>query len=230
MHQRSALLIVLALCSAAPGPGPAGGAVTGRVLLVNNGKSVTPVDVFVYLEEIHPKHRNPKPGDGVKAQIRQEKEQFTPHALVVPKGAEVVFPNYDLKEHNVFSPSEDMPFDIGRYNQDKKGKSKVFPVSGELSVYCDIHPLMWAKLKIVDSAWIAPVGSDGKFVVTNVPPGKYKVTAWVHDSKEVKSDTIVVTEAGTVDAGEVHLQLGEFKLDHLRWDGTPYPCQPGYKC
>jgi hypothetical protein len=90
---------------------------------------------------------------------------------------------------------------------------------------------MTASVKVVESAWIAPVGSDGAFVLAHVPPGKYKVVAWTPNSKEVKSPkTIVVTERGTVAADELHLQLGEWKSWHLRKDGTPYPCQPGYKC
>jgi plastocyanin len=224
------LLIVLALCSAAPGPSDKGGTVTGHVLLLRDRKAVKAEDVYVYLEELHPRFRKGLPGDGMKAEIRQEDTKFRPRVIVVPAGTEVMFPNYDNKEHNVFSPS-DPPFDLGRYSKNPKGKGKVLKDAGEMAIFCDIHPEMFATVKVVESSWIAAVAADGTYTIPNVPPGKYKVTAWVHDSEEVKSKQIIVTDGDTITTEELHLQAGEWKLWHLRRDGTSYPCPPGYpKC
>ena len=229
------LIIVLALCCAAPDAGSdnlkvVGGRVTGRVALVKDGKPVPPTDVFVYVEETRPKRRKEPLGHGRKGQISQKGEDFLPHALVVPVGTEVAFPNLDFKEHNVFS-SSDPPFDLGRYNHDAKGKTRVFMDPGEMEIYCDIHQQMAARVKVVESAWIARVGTDGSFAISGVPAGTYVVVAWAPDSAVTKSEPIVVTEGATLVAEELHVQLGSWKKNHLRKDGTPYPCPPGYpKC
>jgi plastocyanin len=178
--------------------------------------------VFVYLEPIARRARGAAlPGAGTKREIRQVGEQFVPRVLVVPVGAEVFFPNYENKEHNVFSPTEPI-FDLGRYKTDKKGKSHKFEFADEFDIFCDIHSKMSAKVKAVDSAYIVPV-VDGKFTFTNVPAGKYKVVAWVRESPEVKSGEVTVSAGATTTLDrELHLQVKMLSGCHKRKDGTDY--------
>jgi len=42
---------------------------------------------------------------------------------------------------------------------------------------CDVHPWMFAWVTVVDSPYFAVTGKDGTFKITNVPPGKYTLTA-----------------------------------------------------
>jgi len=42
---------------------------------------------------------------------------------------------------------------------------------------CDVHPWMFAWVSVFDSPYFCVSGSDGKFVIKNVPPGKYTVEA-----------------------------------------------------
>lgn len=42
---------------------------------------------------------------------------------------------------------------------------------------CDIHPWMFAWVSVFDSPYYAISDKDGKFVIKNVPPGKYSVEA-----------------------------------------------------
>ena len=46
-------------------------------------------------------------------------KEFSPHVLVVPVGSTVSFPNHDPFNHNVFSLSEENPFDLGLYGRDE---------------------------------------------------------------------------------------------------------------
>ncbi len=212
-----------------PGAGSAsaGGTISGRVIVVDNGKPVVRDDVFAYLEQL-PVRRHAPPGAGLLREIRQVDQQFTPHVVVVPVGATVAFPNYDRQEHNVFSPT-DPPgqFDLGRYNTDRKGKPHTFDDPGEMDIFCDIHKEMWAKVKVVDSAMIVPI-KNARFTFEHVPPGTYRVVAWAPDSTEV-SEKVVVTEGKTTQLqGDLHVQLGKQK-PHLRKDGRPY-CPRGYDC
>ena len=42
---------------------------------------------------------------------------------------------------------------------------------------CDVHPWMFAWVSVFDSPYFCVSGPDGKFVIKNVPPGKYTVEA-----------------------------------------------------
>lgn len=221
MKLNPAYLLVALVLLAADAP-PHGGAIEGGVVVVKDGKPVKQDDVYVYLEDVkRPRRRRALPGAGVKREIRQKGVEFVPHVLVVPVGTEVAFPNYDREPHNVFSPTGP-GFDLGRYNTDKRGEPYTFLDVDEFDIFCDIHRQMWAKVKVVDSAYIAPV-IDGRFTFGNVAPGTYKVVAWTRNSPEVKSDKVVVTSSGTVKlTSDLHLQLATRSGCHDRKDGTSY--------
>ena len=226
MKRLAFCLVVLA--QAAPGPAtpasaPIGGTIRGNVSVVRNGSIQKAADAWVYLEEVrHRGPRGPMPGTGITAEIRQKGKQFVPHVLVIPTGATVAFPNYDDEEHNVFSPT-DPPgqWDLGRYNTDHKGHTHHFELAEEIDVYCDIHKEMWAKVKVVDSAFIAAV-TNGKFELANVPPGTYKVIAWTPNSAETKSSIVKLQAVGDVQTiEELHVEAGE-AAPHHRKDGSSY--------
>jgi plastocyanin len=206
------------------------GSISGKVVAVKDGKPVAQTDVYVYLEPVGRKaKKTDMPGKGVRKEIHQKAVKgtkvFEPHVVVIPVGGAVAFPNDDREEHNVFSPT-DPGFDLGRYNTDKKGKSQTFEYADEFDIYCDIHPQMWAKVKVVSSAYIAPV-VDGTFTFAGVPSGTYKVIAWTADSAEVKSDKVVVNDAAVTLANALHLQVTTRSGCHDRKDGTPYDAKYG---
>ena len=47
-----------------------------------------------------------------------------------------------------------------------------------IRVKCNIHSWMHAWIGVVDSPYFAVTGSDGKFDLTNLPPGNYTIEAW----------------------------------------------------
>ncbi|HEY5936509.1 MAG TPA: hypothetical protein VIU61_17790 [Kofleriaceae bacterium] len=208
-------------------PASSGGTITGRVEVVKDGKKTGPRDdVWVYLVEdvANPRERRRRPKSPRKKppdrEIRQVKTQFSPRVLVVPLGTTVTFPNYDLEEHNVFSPTDPPgPFNLGRYKLDKKGKAHTFEDPAEMKIFCDIHKEMSARVKVVDSVFIVPV-KNGQFTIEGVPPGRYKVHAWVRDSDEVL-EKIEVTEGAVTKTPDMNLQLKP-ELPHDKWDGSKY--------
>jgi plastocyanin len=223
-HLAAVLLVALAAPDARSTT--AGGVVTGVVRVRDGSGPAKRDEVWVYLELQH-RPRHAQRATPTSREIRQQKREFVPHVLVVPVGATVAFPNYDREEHNVFSPT-DPPgiFDLGRYNTDHKGHVHEFEDAGEIAIFCDIHPQMWARVKVVDTdpAWIAKVGPDGRYAIAGVPPGTYTVKAWTYASDE-SSETVAVTESATVEVPELHVVLGTLQA-HLRKDGTPYPPYP----
>ncbi|HUS32595.1 MAG TPA: hypothetical protein VMZ53_29035 [Kofleriaceae bacterium] len=205
---------------------PAGGSIAGSVVTVKDGKPAKRDDVYVYLQRVGRSKNRELPGKGVRKEIHQKGKAFEPHVVVIPVGGVVAFPNDDKEDHNVFSPT-DPGFDLGRYTTDKKGKPHTFEDADEFDIFCDIHPQMWAKVKVVESEYIAQV-VDGKFSFEGVAPGTYKVIAWTSDSAEVKSDKVVVTAGRSITLpNALHLQLTVASGCHDRKDGTPYDAKYG---
>ena len=220
--KRVYLVLVFALLGA--DPKPSGGTITGKVAAVSNGKVVQRDDVFVYLVEVGKRRRRGAlPGAGKQFAIRQKREEFVPKVLVIPVGADVAFPNDDATDHNVFSPT-DPTFDLGRYGTDKRGRVQRFEDVDEFDIYCNIHSKMRAKVKVVDTPYIQPV-VGGKFTFTNIPPGRYRVVAWMKNSKEVFEEVEVVAGATKQLSAELHPQVVRRSGCHDRKDGSPYPAR-----
>ncbi|HEX5397756.1 MAG TPA: hypothetical protein VFY06_01765 [Verrucomicrobiae bacterium] len=54
---------------------------------------------------------------------------------------------------------------------------------------CDIHPWMFAWVSVFDNPYFAVSGTDGKFVIKNVPPGKYTLVA---DHRKLGTQTAAI--------------------------------------
>jgi len=194
---------------------PKGGSVKGAVTVLAKG---TPKKdrsgVVVYLEGVPgvpPKQKN--------ATIRQREKQFDPPLTIVVKGTTVDFPNEDKIFHNVFSVSRPARFDLGLYKSGAM-KSVEMKRTGTIDVYCNIHPDMVAKVKVVDNAFYTITDKTGAFSLEGVPPGEYPIVAWIPSGDEVKGT--VTVRAG--EAASVELKVNEVatKTTHTRKDGTPY--------
>jgi plastocyanin len=157
--------------------------------------------------------------DRMKAQVRQRNKTFVPDLTVVTRNSTVEFPNDDKIFHNVFSVSRAARFDLGLY---KSGQSKSVKLRrpGEITVYCNIHPEMVTKIKVVDTPHYATTGKDGRFRIAGVPPGTYPITAWQPYGKEFKGT--VTIKPGKTATVNVSMARGKKPKSHLRKDGTPY--------
>src|SRR4029078_815115 len=93
-----------------------------------------------------------RPRPKTHAIIKQREKQFEPPLTVVVKGTTIDFPNEDKIFHNVFSVSRAARFDLGLY---KSGTAKSVEMkrAGVVDVYCNIHPDMIAKVKVLDNAY-----------------------------------------------------------------------------
>lgn len=202
--------------SLAEAPKPAEtGAVAGTVAISKDGSAkANRSGVAVYLENV--------PG-GLPAakskEMRQKNLTFTPGVMVVVKGTTVEFPNDDKVFHNVFSVSRPARFDLGLY---KSGESKAvtFKQAGVVDVYCNIHPQMIGKIKVLDTGYYAVTGADGSFRIKNVPVGTYPLVAWQAYGEEHRGE-VKVAANGTATVS-ISLVEGKAPQTHLRKDGTPY--------
>ena len=59
---------------------------------------------------------------------------------------------------------------------------------------CDVHPWMFAWVSVFDGPYYAITDKEGKFVIKNVPPGKYTLEA-NHRKLGVQTSDVEVTDS-----------------------------------
>lgn len=189
----------------------AGGTVTGKV---TDPKGAPRAKVVVFIEGA------PAPSPKVPAPtIKQKDLAFEPDLTVVPKGTTIEFPNEDKVFHNVFSLSEAARFDLGLY---KSGSSKTvtFNKPGTIDIFCNIHPQMIAKVKVVDGPYFATTADDGTFRIEGVPEGTWTLVVWQPYGAESRQSVTIA--AGAAREVAVQLEEGSRPRWHLKKDGTTY--------
>jgi plastocyanin len=130
----------------------------------------------VYLESDELNQR-PYPAPARTPSLDQKNLQFHPQVLPVMVGTKVDFPNRDNLFHNVFSYSQAKEFDLGRYPKDDS-RSVTFDRPGVVRVYCDIHSHMSATILVLKHPYFTSPDDSGVYVLSRVPPGKYRVVLW----------------------------------------------------
>jgi plastocyanin len=163
----------------------------------------------------------PAPVPPANAEITTADKSFSPHVLVIPVGSTVSFPNHDPFNHNVFSLSDEQPFDLGLYGRGET-RSVRFQRPGVIRVYCNVHAQMSALIVVRDGPHFAQPEGDGSFVLPQVAPGRYLLHAW-HERAEEITQPLEVPPGGLAD---IALQLdarGYRFRPHLNKYGQPYP-------
>jgi len=151
--------------------------------------------------------------------IHQHGLAFVPAVNVVRVGTTVDFPNDDMVFHNVFSLSRVARFDLGLY-RGGDSKAVTFTRAGDVDIYCNIHPGMQAKVKILDTPFFAMVSRDGRYRIEGVPVGTFTLVAWHAFSRETRVPVTVA--AGATSTVALEITPGDPPDRHLRKDGTPY--------
>ena len=205
-------LLPLAVLAASPA-WAAGGSVAGNV----KAGADSPFSWVVYLE------RAPSlPGAAASAtrkEIAQQDIKFKPEVAYVPLGATLDFPNRDKFYHNAFSASPGNQFDLGLYRGGVT-KSVVVREPGELDIYCNIHPDMYARVLVLPSPFYAEVASDGSYQIKDIPPGKYTLVAWSPRHQPARQEVRI--EAGRQTAASFSLKARPFPERHMNKNGEPY--------
>ena len=120
--------------------------------------------------------------------LHQKGCRLSPHVQVVPDGAELTVYNDDPVFHNVNS---------GEWNVAQVAGAKPFKKTigyrgrSLIRVNCNVHSWMEAFLYVPQTPFYAETDPDGKFVIRNVPAGKYKITA-VHPTLGTKRARVTV--------------------------------------
>jgi plastocyanin len=163
------------------------------------------------------------PATPLRAEIGTSDKQFSPHVIVIPVGSTVAFPNHDPFNHNVFSLSEENPFDLGLYGRGETRDVR-FPRPGVVRVYCNVHAQMSAIIVVRDNPWFAQPAGDGAFALPAVPPGRYHLHAWHERAPQLTREVEVPADGLAGLVLELDARGYQFK-PHLNKFGQPYPQQ-----
>jgi hypothetical protein len=122
--------------------------------------------------------------------------QYHPHAVGVQINQPLRVKNSDGVYHNVHLLAEKNP----SQNQGSMPMTEVtvhFDTAEILHTRCDVHSWMHAYIGVFENPYFAVTGADGKFALSNVPPGSYTLTAW-HERFGELTKQVTVAPDGTV--------------------------------
>jgi plastocyanin len=148
----------------------ADGTVTGQVLINSE-----PADgAVVYVTAADGRTFTPMP---VEKTIRQENIRFNPDFLIIPAGSTIRFENHDDEVHNIYSKAPENRFDTGAHLPHTV-KTVTLKNPGAVPIRCRTHPTMRGMIFVTPSAFFSPTDAQGRFEIRDLPPGRYRVTAW----------------------------------------------------
>jgi plastocyanin len=192
MGKRGAALLLAFLVTASA----AAGTITGKVILVKDGKELPDAsNAVVWVEGTRKTGANPGPEPPKSSEMKQASKRFQPRVVAVPRNSTVEFPNADPIYHNVFSVSGANRFDLGLYRSGAS-KPKTFEEAGLVRVYCNIHPQMIGFVMVVDSDYAAVTPASGDFSIPNVPAGARVLKVWHEEAPVELSIPITVKASG----------------------------------
>jgi plastocyanin len=155
----------------------------------------------VYLERddgVYPKIASPQ-----VVTISQQGYQFRPGVAAVQTGGQVTFPNRDEEFHSVFSYSSPKKFDLGRFRMDEASPPVTFDKPGLVKIYCEIHKHMRNLLLVLDTPWFTTTDAGGRYELSNIPFGEYRIKVLL-PSEEMLESRVTVVDGKTVQINLAH--------------------------
>lgn len=212
-------LVALGVCGLLCGDAGAA-VVSGKVSFVTKrGQKPVLTETLVWLDPVGVKpYRKP----AAPATVTTRGKTFLPHVTAIPAGSTITFPNEDPISHNLFSLTPGNTFDLGLYRKGP-GKTQKFDAPGTINIYCNVHPNMSAVIHVMNTPYYGFADATGTYKF-DVPPGKYRLTAWNEQGGSAATD-IEVKPDGTV-AGATALTLDSRNyrfVQHVNKEGKGYP-------
>lgn len=137
-------------------------------------------NVFVYVSKGLEGKKFETPAQPVS--IDQKGCWFIPRVMGIQAGQQFDVINSDPVTHNIHP----RPHNNREWNQSQDPGApplvrKFMAPEVMVRVKCNIHGWMHAWIGVVDNPYYAVTGTDGKFDLSNLPPGNYTITAWQED-------------------------------------------------
>ena len=122
---------------------------------------------------------------------------YTPQILAIQTGQKLVVKNSDDCVHNVHA-TPTVPGNPETNQAQGPGAPDLTYTYTQPEMFlrfkCDVHPWMFAWVSVFDHPYFAVSGADGKFVIKNVPPGKYTIEA-AHRKLGTQTQDVEVKQA-----------------------------------
>jgi plastocyanin len=131
------------------------------------------------------------------AAIDQNKCEYSPHVQVMAVNSEITLRNSDPILHNIqFLQGDSSLFNIAQPVQGQVTKQKLDKI-GSIYVECAVHSWMQGHVVVVDNPYYALTDDNGKFSITDLPPGKYQVKIWHEYVGELTREVTVTAKTET---------------------------------
>jgi plastocyanin len=158
--------------------------------LIDVGPDQAVQSAVIYLMDV--KKGKAFPAAAKPPEISNHGCRFEPRVQVIRSGGPLRVANDDPVPHNAHGYyGSRTAFNV---LAGATASAKVGP-PGTIRVDCDMHDWMHAWIYVVDNPYYAITGADGKFSITDVPPGDYKLVA-------AQPYTGPVEQSVTVEAGK----------------------------
>ena len=134
-------------------------------------------NVTVYLQGMDGKSTG---ASAAPAVLDQKGCLYTPTIQAVQTGQKIIVRNSDPCIHNVHITPTVSGNDEHNDAQVPGAPDLTYTFSQPemfMRFKCDVHPWMFAWVSVFDHPYFCVSGTDGKFVIKNVPPGKYTIVA-----------------------------------------------------
>jgi hypothetical protein len=161
------------------------------------GANGTLANVVVYVTDGLASYRLNPPQSPVL--LDQKGCLYDPRVVALMTNQTLEIHNSDATIHNVHA----MPKTNSEWNKAQPAGGAVLKTSfpkPELAIpfMCNVHPWMRAFVFVFDHPYFAVTAPDGKFTLTNVPPGTYKVEAW-QEKLGTRTQVVTVRPHGSSD-------------------------------
>ncbi len=124
---------------------------------------------------------------------------FRPHVQAAVARSPIHVKNSDPVLHNTHAYlGRRTVFNLALPTKGLVIKKKLRRRAGLVTVKCDAHNWMRAVIKTFDHPYFSVTDERGAFEITDVPPGKYKLTAW-HEILGTQQKEITVSPRGKVE-------------------------------
>ena len=124
---------------------------------------------------LHNKKLKSKAGE---YRLDQKKCRYVPHVLTVPVNSEIKIHTSDPVNHNIHTYSFDNdPINI-MFIPGQEEYSQELEEAEIIKVECDLHNWMTAWIVVTPNSYSTISNSNGFYEISDVPPGRYKLTAW----------------------------------------------------
>jgi hypothetical protein len=158
---------------------------------------------------IHPRLANVKLPP---VEIDQPCCQFIPHVAAMREGQDLIFKNSAMIAHNVHliavgTKGPNMNFILPAGGQKKLDAEEVPAQRLPITVQCDIHPWMSARIGVFAHPYFAVTDADGKFTIKDAPAGDWRIVLWQESKGWVTGDktglAVTVADGKTMDLGQI---------------------------